>query len=99
MLFVDIANDLTTQGPQLLVSSDFDKGTRFVLEKGKNVAYLGNFEVKSCELFWGSKYIKFNIYDPSTEGNHQRIYWSVKFDGIYHSWDNVNWDKRSFWSI
>jgi len=31
------------------------------------------------------------------EKGHQRIFWSVRTDGVYHSWDSKAWDKRGNW--
>jgi hypothetical protein len=40
----------------------------------------------------------FDLYDRRAEGDHTRIHWSVREDGLYHSWDNVNWNKYINWS-
>ncbi|KEH27631.1 leguminosin group486 secreted peptide [Medicago truncatula] len=73
----------------------------YVLKQGVPLNFLTNFLPKQGQLTWIRKqplHATFNLYDPNTEGDHKKIFWSVRQDGVYHSWDNVNWNKNTKWS-
>ncbi|KAJ1400228.1 hypothetical protein SESBI_29788 [Sesbania bispinosa] len=94
ILFLSIVNELPPNSASLYFVSSFQK-TQYLLEPGKPYTKFTNFEVKECTMIWAASYARFKLYDPSTEGGHQRIFWSARSDGIYHSWDHINWDKRA----
>lgn len=95
VLFLSVANDLPLGSERLYFSSNFERDEYLV--QGNPLIKVTNFEVKDCTMIWGVVCAQFILYDPRTEGNHQQIYWSARKDGVYHSWDNVRWDKRVNW--
>ena len=98
ILFLYIVNDLPLSSEPLYFVSSFQR-TQHLLEPGKPFITYTNFEVKSCTMIWkrNPQRARFNLYDPGAEGSHQKIYWSVREDGVYHSWNQVDWDKRTGW--
>jgi len=70
------------------------------LEPGKSYFKLDNLNgSKSAIMYWDGNCISFLAYDPSAEGNNQKIFWMVKQDGLYHSVDNKSWQKRKSWTF
>lgn len=61
---------------------------------------LSNFETKEGLFIFDTyvkRYAKVDLYNPRTDGDHRRIFWSVRLGGAYHSWDNVNWELKAAW--
>lgn len=96
ILFLSIANDLPEGSAQLYFITTF-QGTKTLLESGKPFTKFTNFEAKRCLMMWSTLYAFFKLYDPVAEGDHQRIFWSAREDGVYHSWDEVRWDRITTW--
>nr|KYP47067.1 hypothetical protein KK1_031297 [Cajanus cajan] len=96
ILFISMVNNLPPNSERLSFVGT-GQSTEYELLPGKPYTEITNFDLKTCLMIWQPLCASFNRYDPSREGNHQRIYWSIRKDGIYHSWDNVNWDKRTGW--
>jgi len=100
ILFLSIVNDLPPGSTELTMICNFDRGsTPHHLEQGKPYSLVTNFDLKICDLRMFPQHISFHLYDRDNEGGlvHQKVFWSVRKDGLYHSWDNVNWDKRENW--
>ncbi|KAK7343257.1 hypothetical protein VNO77_11869 [Canavalia gladiata] len=97
ILFLSLVNDMTPPYyDRLFFIGNFQPTP---IELVPKVAWkkMTNFKVKSCDVYIGSRCLDFDLYNPKNEGNHQHIFWSVRNDGVYHSWDNLNWDKRAGW--
>ena len=97
-LFVE--NDLPENSEELHFIIVNEK-PNYVLKQGAPLNFLTNFLPKQGQLTWIREqplHATFNFYDPSAEGDHQKIFWSARQDGVYHSWDNVNWNKNTDWS-
>jgi len=100
ILFLSIVNDLPSDSAELTMICSFDRGsTPHHLEPRKPYSFLSNFDLKICDLRMFPQHISFDFYNRDKEGGlaHQKVFWSVRKDGLYHSWDNVNWDKRENW--
>ncbi|KAK7357998.1 hypothetical protein VNO80_17302 [Phaseolus coccineus] len=70
------------------------------LEPGQSFVKLDNVNGrKSAVMYWNGNCISFFAYDPSAEGGHQKIFWNIKEDGLYHSWDNNSWQKKKSWTF
>nr|KYP74509.1 hypothetical protein KK1_007193 [Cajanus cajan] len=95
ILFISISNDLPPSSTKLYFMSDFEKD-QIEISHGNPYTKLLNFYIHSGLVKW-HRCSEFSIYDPSQEGGHERIYYSVREDGVYHSWDNKNWDRREGW--
>lgn len=69
------------------------------LNPGQTFSRLDNLDPKSVVMYWNGYCASFLAYDPRQEGGHQRIFWLMKEDGVYHSWDNSSWQKRVNWKF
>ncbi|KAK7343256.1 hypothetical protein VNO77_11868 [Canavalia gladiata] len=96
ILILYISNDLPIGSTKLIFKSNILKG-EFEVEPEQPLTQYANFDVHVGEFNWKLLSAKFDLYDPQLEGGHQRIYWTAREEGIYHSWDNANWDKRVSW--
>nr|KYP47066.1 hypothetical protein KK1_031296 [Cajanus cajan] len=96
-VFLSIVNDFPLGSGLLLMVSSFQHEP-YPLEPAKPFTTFTSFQVQHCIIVWNTKSAKFDLYHPSLERGHQRIYWSARVDGIYHSWDNNKWDKRVSWA-
>lgn len=99
ILSLSIVNNLPFGSLELIMGCSFDGGLSHNLQIGKPFSFLSNFETKKCRLSWSSHHLTFLLYDRDQEGGlvHQKVFWSVRKDGLYHSWDNSNFDKKANW--
>ena len=98
ILFISFYNGMAPNNPNVnLFYNNQQDGV--YLSPGKAFSKLDNLERKSVVMYWNGNCASFFAYDPSAEGNHQKIYWLIKEDGIYHSWDNSSWEKRKSWTF
>ncbi|KAL4287055.1 hypothetical protein AHAS_Ahas19G0147900 [Arachis hypogaea] len=99
ILFLSLVNDLPLSADPLFFTSNF-RSVKY-MAPGEHFTMITNFDIKWITLYWSRNNAPrcafVSLYLPRYEGNHQKIYWSVRLDGIYHSWDNVNWDRRVTW--
>jgi hypothetical protein len=52
-----------------------------------------------CHAWLNNSSAMFTAYDPQYDQGHPFVYWVVKQDGIYHSWDNNNFVKKAVWNV
>lgn len=97
ILFVSVSNDMPRGSPPVSYIYG-DEPARVNLQPGSYFTKIGNFDAKFIQMYWKDFCIAFYIYHPSQEGNHQKIYWSLRTDGVYHSWDNRSWAKKIDWT-
>ncbi|CAI8601561.1 unnamed protein product [Vicia faba] len=99
ILSLSVVNNMPSGSGEVTMICSFDNGKSHNLESGKPFTFLSNFDTKKCELNWESHHLLFFLYDRDQEGGlaHQKVYWSVKKDGLYHSWDNRSFDKKGNW--
>ncbi|CAL0320639.1 unnamed protein product [Lupinus luteus] len=95
ILSIQIRNDLPP-GSQFYFISSFQKDKTF-LQPGQTFNRLANFEARDCTMVFGSVCARLFLYDPKIDAGHNGVYWSVRKDGVYRSWDNSKWDKRANW--
>lgn len=50
-----------------------------------------------CEAERGNYFASWHALEPSRDGTHKDIYWQVKDDGFYLSWDNSHWSRKEVW--
>ena len=99
ILFFSMVNDMPKGSDELFFVGNFQKN-KSELKPGVPYEKFANFDTKRALLMKGTKgeaCVKIDVYNPDAEGNHQKIYWSMRKDGIYHSWDNKNWEKKYGW--
>jgi len=100
ILLLSVENDLPENSGELYFHIINEK-PRNVLKRGVPIVFFSNFVPRQAEMTWVRQqplHATFNFYDPNVEGSNQKIYWSARQDGVYHSWDNVNWNKNTNWS-
>nr|KYP47069.1 hypothetical protein KK1_031299 [Cajanus cajan] len=95
VLAISIANDLPPSSTKLYFLGDFQR-SQIEIPRGEAYIRLLDFNIHSGLVKW-VKCTDFSVYDPSREGGHERIFYSIREDGVYHSWDNKNWDRREVW--
>lgn len=94
---ISIENDLPPGSAKLFFYDDFE-GQDVEIRPGNGNAYvkLLNVENQSGGFKWNRQCATFSLI-PGNEKGHQRIFWSVRADGVYHSWNSKTWDKREHW--
>lgn len=81
-----------------LVNINCNSGERFTMGPGQTHQWLAVINmVESCHAQWGHSEATFNAFDAQSDTDHVIIHWLVKPDGLYHSWDYFNWEKRASW--
>ncbi|KAK1567703.1 hypothetical protein Q3G72_015422 [Acer saccharum] len=50
-----------------------------------------------CEAIWGSLVGSWHAFQPRRDANRTSVFWLVKHNGFFLSWDNSTWIKRSTW--
>ncbi|RDX67973.1 hypothetical protein CR513_53091, partial [Mucuna pruriens] len=50
-----------------------------------------------CFASWGSLFTTWEAYQVNRDKGHQIIYWSVRKDGFYESWDGSKWNFIERW--
>ncbi|KAL2323869.1 hypothetical protein Fmac_022927 [Flemingia macrophylla] len=97
IVVITITSGMSSSDPPLSFFYN-DQQPRIYLEPEKTFTKFTNFDRKVILMFWDALCIIFYGYDPDSEGNHQRIHWLAKPEGLFHSWDNQNWEKKKTWN-
>jgi len=97
-LLIWMEKDMAEDADRLSFTSNFERG-EVELVAGEPYKKYKNYEPKKASLRKGNGEfcVDLDVYDPKVEGDHKRIFWSMRRDAIYHSWDNEIWEKRSDW--
>ncbi|KAK7405655.1 hypothetical protein VNO78_07226 [Psophocarpus tetragonolobus] len=99
VLFLSFFNGMSPNNKNVNLFYNNQKDGVYLLP-GKGFTKLDNLNGrKSAEMWWNGYCCSIYAYDPSTEGGHQKVYWLIKEDGAYHSWDNASWQKRKGWTF
>ncbi|ESW14672.1 hypothetical protein PHAVU_007G007500 [Phaseolus vulgaris] len=94
IMAIIIMNDLPQSPTKLIFVADFQKNEVEISHKNAYTKLL-NTEKHSGLLKW-KECVTLSVI-PGAEEGHQRIFWSAREDGLYHSWDNQNWNRRQPW--
>ncbi|WVY92498.1 hypothetical protein V8G54_031586 [Vigna mungo] len=94
IISLSIENDLPSV-PKLFFFADFQPKIEISPGNKNHYFKLLNMNNHTGTLVW-KQCATLNVI-PGNENGHQRIFWSVREDGLYHSWDNTNWDKKESW--
>ncbi|KAG2390986.1 uncharacterized protein HKW66_Vig0132530 [Vigna angularis] len=92
-LFISIASGMSPDDPQVFFFYNNQKDPIY-LQPRIPFTKTTNFDRSVIMMYWDVFSVTFYGYDPSTEGNHQKVYWKVDGNGVFHSWD---WEKRKTW--
>ncbi|KAE8717542.1 Detected protein of unknown function [Hibiscus syriacus] len=50
-----------------------------------------------CMAISGRRVASWHAFQPRRDGNRKAVYWLLKDDGIFLSWDNSSWVRKSMW--
>ncbi|KAL1078491.1 hypothetical protein V6Z11_D10G163300 [Gossypium hirsutum] len=50
-----------------------------------------------CEAISGRQIASWHAYQPRRDWNHKAVFWRVKENGFFLSWDNSSWVRKSIW--
>lgn len=50
-----------------------------------------------CTAEWLPSFTTWDVYHAKRDKGHQTVYWSIRKDGFYHSWDGSNWKLLEKW--
>ncbi|KAI4346073.1 hypothetical protein L6164_013155 [Bauhinia variegata] len=93
---INIRNDLPSNTQQITLACD--NTDSFHLKVGKEF----NSSVKvhqsiECSATWFQWFSSWDAYEPRRDKGHGSVYWLVKNDGFYISWDKIEWKKVEHW--
>ena len=99
---VHIINSLTNNSEPVSV---------FCISRGRK-DFLGEYTLKVGEDFqwdvtlntlnygralWGRVFASWHAFQPRRDVSHGTVYWQIRQDGFFLSWDNSSWVKREMW--
>ncbi|KAL2341133.1 hypothetical protein Fmac_009073 [Flemingia macrophylla] len=93
---VDISNDLPKTSNAALVIS-CDKGSSFTLRLGLH-SKRTVVQDSECTLTWTPVFATVDDYQTQRDNGHPTVYWSVRIDGFYQSYDASNWKFVQPWN-
>lgn len=50
-----------------------------------------------CEAISGKQIASWHAYQPRRDWKHKAVFWRVKENGFFLSWDNSSWVRKSVW--
>lgn len=50
-----------------------------------------------CQAIWGRWFASWHAFQPRRDVSHGAVYWRLKDDGFYLSWDNSSWVRKETW--
>ncbi|KAI4346064.1 hypothetical protein L6164_013146 [Bauhinia variegata] len=103
ILLLDIINDLPKDALSLYIVGSF-QATEYEIEPGDEYARVLKYTDQECEFLYGGsnpgpiKSASLIVFDPNgADKGHIKVFWSVRMDGLYKSWDKINWVKKADW--
>ncbi|OIW06808.1 hypothetical protein TanjilG_11533 [Lupinus angustifolius] len=98
ILFLEFSNDLPPNWPDRLSFIGTGETSECGLEHGKPFGHVYNTSFRKCLFISGKKIIDAVVYDPRVDSGHPNVYWSIRADGAYKSWNKVKWTKYASWT-
>ncbi|KAL4396510.1 hypothetical protein HN51_001021 [Arachis hypogaea] len=98
---ISIVNDFPPQSGSLVFTAN-DFSSPIILKPGKPFVQVTNTKIKFAHFRLDSfepECCSIAKYNPKVDAGHRNVFWSVKADGPYHSWDNRNWRRTTTWSM
>ena len=97
--FLSISNDLSPDnGLELLCTGD---NAEHLVYQGHPFEKAFVHKLYSCLMIEGSniplRQKQVDVIDPKVDGENHHVYWSVRHDGFYHSWNGKTWQKKATW--
>ncbi|CAL0301242.1 unnamed protein product [Lupinus luteus] len=96
-IVVDIQNNLPKDAPeQLKIRCGEDPW--FDLKVGDHYNRTPSTDqVFECHAVWGRWFTTWSAYDTNQSKGHSTVYWLVKKDGFYRSWEGSKWTLTEKW--
>ncbi|KAL4600138.1 hypothetical protein ACB092_11G176400 [Castanea dentata] len=54
-------------------------------------------EITYSFAVWGNLIAEWYAFEPSSDAGHETIFWSIRKEGIFHSFDNSKWELKAEW--
>lgn len=96
---ISIFNDLP-RGSNNLIMTAVDIPNPVNLEPGEPYTEIVNLKQKFAHFErepTSPTCCSISRYDTKVDAGHQDVFWSVRDDGPYHSWDKQNWRRTTTW--
>lgn len=93
---ITISNDLPPSPTKLSFFADFQRN-EVEIRRGNPYTKLLTFDNHTGGLRW-KQCAEFSVI-PALERGHSQIFWSVRQDALYHSWDGKNWENKEPWNV
>lgn len=96
-IVVDIRNDLPHDTLDQL-SLRCGRGSSFTLKLGDHYNQtLPTDQDFECTAIWSRWFTTWNAYEAKSYKGQDTVYWLVKKDGFYRSWDGSKWELVEHW--
>ena len=96
-IMVDLLNDLPNNTHEPLELS-CDQGSSAYLKQGDHYNLTLKVDRDSeCTATWWRWFTTWDAYEAKRDKGHDNVYWLVKKDGFYHSWDGSKWKLVEYW--
>ncbi|KAJ0092212.1 hypothetical protein Patl1_25857 [Pistacia atlantica] len=50
-----------------------------------------------CQSFWKNQFALWVVFEPERDANHGEVFWLVRQDAFFLSWDNSTWVEKYTW--
>ncbi|KAG5249728.1 S-protein [Salix suchowensis] len=97
---VQIINSLPPNSPPLNVScssKNIELGARSFSAGQVYEFKVQQKDTYSCAAQWQRYIESWNGFELPRDENHGAVYWLVKKDGFYRSWDKASWELENPW--
>ncbi|CAL0320638.1 unnamed protein product [Lupinus luteus] len=98
ILFIEFSNDLPFNWPDRLSFIGTGQTSECGIDHGKPFTHVYNTSLRKCLFISGKKNMDVVVYDPRLDLGHPNVYWSIRADGAYKSWNKMSWTKRASWT-
>ncbi|KAG6668903.1 hypothetical protein I3843_01G197200 [Carya illinoinensis] len=54
-------------------------------------------EIYYCQAVWFRFFASWHAFQPQRDLSNETVYWLIKDNGFFHSWDNSSWVRKETW--
>jgi hypothetical protein len=95
---LDIRNDLPNNGlGDLAIECNHLNISHIKVGVHYNQTFQLNEISLECYALWSTYFLSWDGFQEKRDGGHSIIYWSVRKDGFYHSFDASNYKLLEMW--
>ena len=88
--YADVPLDILVKSNKLIDHQVLKVGETLKVGVTQNAIYY-------VQAILGNEFASVHGFDPSRDAGHETVFWLVKEDGFYFSYDNASWKKDSPW--